>query len=587
MRSILFKWSSLLCSITLFFSTISFAETTKRIDKDEKNKSFFPTPEKWQPLKAGFSIQSDMLFSLQKDYSYKKFLRNNYLTASIRNNYLEVGARFEELLSPLPGKSPEEFGIGVPNVYIKGMYGNFAELTIGDFYEQFGNGTIFRAYEDRALGIDNSVRGARLSLSPYKGIRIKSFIGQQRYTFDRFFKLYNLNRGYITGGDLDLNFNEWIKALQKKSINLQIGASFVSKFEKKEDILLSLNNKNFKLNLPEQVAAFGGRFRLGVKGFVLNGEYSYKVNDPTAENNYIYHNGSVAMLSASYSQRGMSFLLQAKRSENFNFLSKRGITGLHLHINHLPPFTIQHTYSLAALYPYATQSLGEWAFQGEFRYKFKRKTFLGGKYGTGIRINASHVRGLKKHYLKGVNPENPKTMFGTDAYKSPFFGMGNLYYSDASIEISKKVNKYFSFSFTYLNQIYNQKVVEGHIANPKQKTPYIYSNIFIYDGLYKFNRKFTLRTELQYLQTKQADGDWLFGLAEISLFSDWMISISDQFNVGRTKEHYYMGGVTYTKGAHRVMLSYGRTSDGMNCSGGVCRWMPQTKGVYLSYNGNF
>lgn len=42
-----------------------------------------------------------------------------------------------------------------------------------------------------------------------------------------------------------------------------------------------------------------------------------------------------------------------------------------------------------------------------------------------------------------------------------------------------------------------------------------------------------------------------------------------------------------TYGPHRLQISYGRTRKGINCSGGVCRMMPATEGVYLSYNVNF
>jgi hypothetical protein len=48
-----------------------------------------------------------------------------------------------------------------------------------------------------------------------------------------------------------------------------------------------------------------------------------------------------------------------------------------------------------------------------------------------------------------------------------------------------------------------------------------------------------------------------------------------------------MGSVTFTQKAHRLQVGYGRTRAGMNCSGGVCRWVPATRGVTLSYNYNF
>lgn len=66
-----------------------------------------------------------------------------------------------------------------------------------------------------------------------------------------------------------------------------------------------------------------------------------------------------------------------------------------------------------------------------------------------------------------------------------------------------------------------------------------------------------------------------------------MISLSDQYNMTVTKQHYYMGTVAYSAGNHRVQLGYGRTRAGINCSGGVCRYMPETKGIYLTYNGTF
>ena len=75
--------------------------------------------------------------------------------------------------------------------------------------------------------------------------------------------------------------------------------------------------------------------------------------------------------------------------------------------------------------------------------------------------------------------------------------------------------------------------------------------------------------------------------AELSIAPNWVISLSDQYNIDMTKEHYYMGSLAYATGSHRLQLGYGRTRAGINCSGGVCRYMPETKGIYLSYNGSF
>lgn len=533
-------------------------------------------PDKWQPMHANFSIQSDMLLSTAQK-SKNTWFGNSYIMGIIKNNYLEFGARFEDLYKPLPGHEPE-MGRGVPHMYVKGSY-HWAELTMGDFYDQFGSGMVFRTYEERNLGIDNAVRGGRIVLTPLDGVRVKGIAGQQRNYFDRTGKVFNSGRGYLLGSDLELNVERWSSAMRDNDYHLAIGGSFVSKYEADEDIFVGVGEDRKRLNLPLNVPIMGLRTNFQKGGLALYAEYGYKYNDPSADNDYIYHDGQAALLSASYSKKGMSVLLQAKRCENFAFRSKRSAQLTQLMINYMPAFTQAHTYTLAAIYPYATQPQGEWAFQGELRYNFARRTALGGRYGTGLRINVSHVRGLDKKMLK----ENPDELIGTDGYTVSFFGMGDLYYSDIDVEIAKKVSSGFNFTLTYLNQIYNNKVLHGAAGEKPEK---IYANIFVYDGKYKLSNKVALRTELQYLHTKQDQGDWIYGMAELSILPSLMLSLSEQYNIGETKKHYVMGSVTYTHGAHRVAFSAGKTRAGMNCSGGVCRVVPETQGFYLSYSTN-
>ena len=66
-----------------------------------------------------------------------------------------------------------------------------------------------------------------------------------------------------------------------------------------------------------------------------------------------------------------------------------------------------------------------------------------------------------------------------------------------------------------------------------------------------------------------------------------MFTVSDMYNAGETDLHYYNGAVTFNTGAHRIQAGYGRTRAGYNCSGGVCRYVPASRGVSISYNYNF
>ena len=254
-------------------------------------------------------------------------------------------------------------------------------------------------------------------------------------------------------------------------------------------------------------------------------------------------------------------------------------------INNMPAFAYQHTYSLASMYPYATQAAGgEWAFEGNFAYKFPRNTPLGGKYGTKITFNASVILGLDKsyYYKEDLIGAPGSTQYGTDGYTSAFFKMGQRYYEDYNIQIEKKFSRVFNMTFMYMFQRYNNAVLKTSEEGDKT----IYSNIFVYDGRYRLSNKFILRTELQYLHTRQDLGQWVYGLAELAWLPYMMFSVSDQWNTSHGT-HYYMAAITGNYKANRLMVSYGLTRAGYNCSGGVCRYVPATKGFQISYNYTF
>ena len=57
------------------------------------------------------------------------------------------------------------------------------QITGGYFYEQFATGTVFRAFEDRALGLDYAIQGVRVKYTPFKDFKIKAFTGKQKFRF--------------------------------------------------------------------------------------------------------------------------------------------------------------------------------------------------------------------------------------------------------------------------------------------------------------------------------------------------------------------------------------------------------------------
>ena len=521
-------------------------------------------------------IQHDGLVPLPTiDAGY--YLSNSYLDLGMRWDHsqdnkagfqtLELMTRTELTEWPLPGydADPSFKGHGISHVHVGATF-DWGKITLGDVYGQFGSGLVLRLYEDRALGVDNALRGGKTEVTPYKGIYITALGGKQRRNWNCYDDKawgWNYKQDAVLGANLELGLQEWIPKLQEAGANLTIGGSYVSKYQKM-DTIPYIDIKEMQMymyNLPQWVGAGSVRAQLQMKGWNAMVEYAYKANDPSILNNYSYKHGEALLMSLSYSQKGLAILAQAKRSENMSLRSDRQANLMAGTIHHMPPFATQHTYMLASLYPYGTEkTANEWAFQGEIRYTWKRGTKMGGRYGTTLKLNASHIRGTTD------------TWFGMT--KEP-------YYTDINLELNKKITKEWYIGAMAMYQTYNKHVVEGH-------GDIVRSGIGVVEAKYALNKKVQMRAELQYLYTKQDEGQWVAALYEISLWRQLVLSGQWMYNIGyaheATNEHFYTVAATYTHGAHRVMAGYTKTREGFNCSGGVCRYVPKQQGITLTYN---
>ncbi|MBQ6096725.1 MAG: hypothetical protein IJK99_03155 [Bacteroidales bacterium] len=499
----------------------------------------------------------------------EKLLSNARADILYTNGNFSAGLRYEAYLNPMLGFNSQYTGQGIANYFVSYKTQSFA-VTAGHFYEQFGNGMTLRAYEDRFLGLDNAIRGINIMYRPWNGVTIKGLVGQQRYYWD--------TRGLVRGLDAEVSLNDIVKPWAEAKTRLTLGGSFVSKYEGDETILSDVSG--YKLNLPHNVGAASVRMDLARGGFGLQAEYARKGQDPSIMNNYIYKNGEALWMSASYSQKGLSANIQAKRVDNMGFKSVRSVSGEMLYINYTPSITKQHTYAFLSMYPYATQSTGEMGLQGDFMYKFKKETLLGGKYGTDIHLNASLITGLDTTVIGGK---------GTDGYTSTFFGTGDTYYGDISLEVAKKLSSKVKLTATYGYMIFNP-IVEGHEGDIH------HNHILVADLTWKLNRKNVLRFEAEWMGSdskydaavddKRA-GDWIMGLVEYNFTSAWFVSLSDQYAYKDGIGNYYNISVGYTKGATRLQVGYGKQREGIICIGGVCRQVPASNGLTFSLTTSF
>lgn len=503
-----------------------------------------------------------MMFSwLNLTYSYDKIL---------------VGTRFESALNPLPGFDSKNNGTGFPYRFVSYADDDF-EITVGSFYEQFGNGLILRSYEDKSIDFDNTLDGVRVKSKWLKGTVLKGIYARQREYFSMNEKgqsSVQYGPGIIRGCDAELFVNDLFSSNESGALQATIGGSVVSKYQDDNDPVYKL---------PENVMAASGRFNLFYHQFNLNSEYAYKINDPSADNNYIFKPGQGLLVNLSFSQPGLGIIITAKRIDNMSFRSDRDAGLNRLSINYLPVVTRNHLYTLSAMYPYATQPGGEAGIQAEVMYKFKKGSFIGGENGTQLAFNFSRVNNIEKEPIDIFTPVGTP---GTLGYHSDFLAVGDeLFFQDMNIEISKKI-KNIKTVFTYMNLIYNFDVIKGVSGHEM-----VHANIEIADITWSFKPKHALHFEIQALQTKQDMNDWMMGMVEYSISPKWFFTVSDLYNYSNKNHdlriHYYNMAIAYNKNAIRLQIAYGKQRQGVICAGGICRNVPASNGFMLTLTGSF
>jgi len=525
----------------------------------------------------------------------EKVLSNAWGNINYTKGKFSAGLRYEAYNNVMQGFDTRYKGQGITNRFAR-YSDDLLDITIGNIYEQFGSGLIFRSYYEPGLLFDNSLDGFRVISNPYKGVTIKGLVGRQR-------SFFALGPGIVRGFDGEVSLNELLDStLGKRKTKIFLGGSFVSKYQVDE---------NPNLYLPQNVGAYGGRVNIIHEGFTFFGEYVHKQNDPSADNQrivdgigyYSYKSGEALFISTSYAQKGLSFLLQLKRIDNMGFRSDRDASLQNLLINYLPATTRQHTYLMPAFNPYATQPRGEVGGLAEIQFKLKKGTWYGGKYGTDVTINYSHASSIKQIAVNDSttamhlyttewnlipDSKNIKELLGRFSKD-----IDDLYYHDFFIEVSRKINKHWKLNFMYANQFYNRNMVQ--FGSERAGYQNIISNIVVVDLTWKYASNSALRFETQGFftdnQSNPNAGSWVTAMVEWTPSTHFFLAVLDQYNYGNPDPnlqlHYALVSAGYTSGPHRIMLSAGKQRAGIFCVGGVCRNVPASNGVSISITSTF
>lgn len=444
-------------------------------------------------------------------------------------------------------------------------------LTVGYFYDQFASGMIFRAYEDRLIGIDYAIQGLRVKYK-YENLSLKGFVGQQKgniFSGDRF----GLSPQAIKG----FNAEYYAKI---KNTNVTFGASTVNRSLDQ----LSMNKVADQINaqpletrfIPKyNTYAFNGYADISYGDIKFYNEYLYKTSEAIFNqdaSSLFNKDGNILFSTLSYSKANigkknrLSFglNLQYKRIENFVFRTSPFETLNNGLISYLPSITRQNSYRLLSRYNAVTQFLGEQAYQGELTITPKR--------GTTITVNVSKVNSLKSNGKNG----NAKHLF-----------------SENYLEIQHKLSKKSKIKLGVQNIYYDQQRYEQKDTtynDVQTVTPFLEYN-------YQINKKLSLRIEAQYLETKQDLGSFANAIVEINYAPHWSFSIGDMVNskphrsansiIPKEIIHYYSGFIGYTSGPTVVTLAYIKQVEGVNCTGGICRLEPAFSGARLTLSTSF
>jgi hypothetical protein len=308
--------------------------------------------------------------------------------------------------------------------------------------------------------------------------------------------------------------------------------------------------------------AFAAYNTLSIGNFSWYMEGDYKTHEAIADTSGVLKDrpGNVEYTNISYAQKGFAINLAGKRTENFVMRTSPNEKLLNGMLNWQPVVAILRPERLLSRYTPASQDISEMAGTAN--------VYIAPNDVTNFTATYTHIN----------------TLDNVELYREAY---AEGYYQGLKSWI-------FQGGIQYLE--YNQAVYYG---KPFVQ-PIIYAITPFAEVTYRFNEKHSLRGEFQYMDTKQDYGSWLFALLEYDIAPKWAITVSDMYNVkpnpglvdpspaGNTKaNNYYNLYIAYTKGANRFSLAYVKQVDGINCSGGVCRYEPAFSGVKATITSSF
>jgi hypothetical protein len=475
--------------------------------------------------------------------SYKGFTA--FLRLDVFNN--------SNLYDPL--RTYTAFGIGAWSVSKE-----IGELTItgGYIYDQIGSGLLFRSYEDRGLLIDNALEGVHVRFQPAPNIMLKAFTGQQKKLQDvegNTGDNNNLNQRYkpiIKGFNAEGDFSLGSKA------HIVPGVGVLNRTlddGSMNQIVNSINLQPLETRFDPRynMYAFTAYNTLTLGDFSWYAEGAYKTHEAIVIDNttgvLADRAGNAQYTTLGYARKGIAINLTGKRTENFVMRTSPNEILFQGMMNWQPLVARIRPQRLMSRYSPASQDLSEMAGGAD--------VLIAPNDNVDVTLNYTHIN----------------TLEDVELYREIF---GELEY--------RGFKKWILIGGAqYLH--YNQELYQIRPGRPMVEAITGFA-----EATYRITDKKSIRLEVEYMDNKQDYGSWAFALLEYNIAPRWSFSVSDMYisnlnpeNLSglTTSPHYYNAFLAYTKGPHRFTLSYVKQPDGINCTGGVCRYEPAFSGLRL------
>lgn len=548
MRQTKISWAVL--SILVFFLGSAYAQDQGRLSGDiYLNANFYERDSSINAANTSF-------------YDNLKSGAESWLSLNYSKSGFDLGVRFDlynnsNRIFPSQDFSEQGFGTWFIRKKIEKL-----SVTGGYFYDQFGSGATFRAYEERLLGLDRAILGIKAEYDLTDFLTIKAFTGRQKFLFD-------LNEPILKGANI-----ESYHTLNEGKITLVPGIAIVNRTLDDGRIQTIANAINL-LELEDRFVPKYNTYTASIYNNLIVGnfdwfiEFAQKSTEAvnTVGNFWEDLNGNFLYSTLTYSRKGFGLTLQAKRAENFRLRVDPLERTLQNNVvyNFLPAINREHATPLLARYNAQALELDEMAFAVDAVYTPKKGlTFQGGF------SNITNLEGDSLFYRE--------------------------YFADVEIKKRKAPWKLHT----------GFQILDYNIAVYQQKGSYINSLTPFVEFIYKLNKKTSLRFETEYMLTqrntrfsegfdaklyKQDRNDWWSGLLELTISPHWSFALNDMYNINPEnideKQHFYGAFVGYTAKTNRLGIFYGKRVDGIICSGGVCRYEPAFSGVQFQLSSSF